>query len=152
MQPIVYVNPDRKLFTTKRASAHCVHKLDYHIVVSTKYRAPVLVGEVGSFVLDTIVKKCAELEAWLLGVAVQPEHIHILIGLKPTHSVAKVVKHIKGASSYLALKRYPELAEKIGGSKLWSGGYFATTVGKASVAQVIAYIQRQHEHHELPGD
>lgn len=152
MESITYFNPDRRLYSEKRYSSTCVHKLDYHFVVTTKYRTPVLVGAIGTFVRDIIVEKCARLETWLLGLAVQPDHIHILIGLKPTHCAADIIGEIKGASSFLTFKRFPELAEQIGATKLWAGGYFVSTVGKTNTAQTVAYLQRQHEHHELPSN
>ncbi|MEA3459508.1 MAG: IS200/IS605 family transposase [Chloroflexota bacterium] len=151
-QPITYFAPDRALYTEKRHAVTCVHKLDFHLVISTKYRRPVLVGDVGQLVRDLIVQKAAELETWLLGVAVQPEHVHILIGLKPTQSVAEIVGQTKGVTSFQAFKQFPDLLEAIGEPKLWSGGYFASSVGKTNVAQNIAYLQRQHEHHALPDD
>lgn len=112
-QPITYFAPDRALYTEKRHAATCVHKLDFHLVISTKYRRPVLVGEVGRLARDLIVQKAAELETWLLGVAVQPEHVHILIGLKPTQSVAEIVGQIKGLTSFQAFKQFPDLLEAI---------------------------------------
>ena len=41
-----------------RRAAHTVYRLHYHFVFSTKYRKPVLVGEIGHSVRDLIREIC----------------------------------------------------------------------------------------------
>lgn len=58
------------------------------------------------------------------------DHVHLFLEFHPSTSLAKVVQHLKGGSSYRLFKLYPELREKYWGGNLWSGGKFYRSVAK----------------------
>lgn len=117
-------------------------QLYVHLVWATWDRLPVITSAVESKLYPAISAKCRELKCELLAIGGDMDHVHLLILLPTTMSVAAVVKEIKGTSSHLMT--HEVVAE--GGFK-WQGGYGAFTVSKNGVKAVIDYIQNQKAHH-----
>ena len=74
---------------------------------------------------------------------VQIDHVHLLVQLKPTISVSKAIQLLKGGSSRVLRKEFPELEEFLWGDSFWSDGYFAETVGRVNEEMIRKYIQNQ---------
>ncbi len=71
------------------------------------------------------------------------EHVHCLISLKATQTIATVAQLLKGESAHWTNKN--NLCSK----KLeWQDDYFAVSVSESSVDRVREYIKRQEEHHK----
>lgn len=73
------------------------------------------------------------------------DHIHMIIQIQPSESVAEVVQRLKGGSSKILRKEYPELEEFLWGDSFWSDGYFAESVGKINYEQMKKYIIENKE-------
>ena len=69
------------------------------------------------------------------------DHVHMLIGLHPTESVASLVKEIKGQSSRWINDKY------LKGKFCWQAGYGAFSYSKSLIPAVKSYIDNQKEHH-----
>lgn len=144
---IEYLNTDKRAFLSTRKSPSCAHKLDYHYVFATEYRREVLESRIAEALRDIIIELCTERKWLLLGLSIQSDHIHVILGLRPSESPAAVARDLKGASSYQIIALAPELRTRLGGSKLWDGGYSVETLGRSNVAQITAYLQTQEAHH-----
>jgi putative transposase len=57
--------------------------------------------------------------------------------------VAEVVQRLKGGTSRVIRKEYPELEEFLWGDSFWADGYFAETVGNVDEDVVRRYIREQ---------
>ena len=69
-------------------------------------------------------------------------HIHILIGMKPSCCLSDLVREIKKASTNLINSR------KMTKFKFqWQDGYGAFSYSHSSLDKVISYIKNQKEHH-----
>lgn len=69
------------------------------------------------------------------------DHVHLLVGLRATHTLADVLREIKSVSSAW-------VHEEIGvHSFAWQEGYGAFTVSPSQLGNVRTYIQEQEEHH-----
>jgi putative transposase len=67
--------------------------------------------------------------------------VHLLVGLRATHTLADVLREIKSVSSAWVHK-------DVGvGSFAWQEGYGAFTVSSSQLETVSAYIQQQEEHY-----
>jgi putative transposase len=78
----------------------------------------------------------------LLAINGMPDHIHILIGYRPTQSLSDLMQDIKGSSSkWINEKRF------VNGRFSWQEGYGAFSYAKTDLARIIGYIQHQYEHH-----
>jgi putative transposase len=71
---------------------------------------------------------------------IMPDHVHLLVNVKPTDSASFVMQIVKGrASSYLR-KEFPELLKL---PTLWTPSYFVGSVGNVSTETVRKYIEEQ---------
>ncbi len=71
------------------------------------------------------------------------DHVHILLSLPATLSVAKAMQFLKGNSSKWIRETFPKMH-----SFAWQEGYGAFSVGISGVEPTIAYIRSQAEHHQ----
>jgi len=125
------------------SGSHSKYRLMYHLVWIPKYRKRVLKGAIKAR-LEVLFRECAEINTWTIEeLNIQEDHVHLLIGLKPSISVSKAVQYLKGGSSRVIRKEYPELEEFLWGDSFWSDGYFAETVGRVSEDKIRNYIQNQ---------
>lgn len=79
----------------------------------------------------------------LLAINGMPDHIHILIGLKPTAVLSNIVRDIKANSSKFINDR-----KWIAGKFEWQQGFGAFSYSHSQLTNVINYIQNQEEHHK----
>jgi putative transposase len=70
------------------------------------------------------------------------DHVHVLLSLPRTISVAKAVQLLRGGSSKWLNENYPE-----SGRFAWQEGYAAFSVCLSQREKTVAYIQGQTEHH-----
>ncbi|MBK7668882.1 MAG: IS200/IS605 family transposase [Sphingobacteriaceae bacterium] len=78
----------------------------------------------------------------LLAIFCMPDHVHILIGLKPSQSISDLVRDIKAVSSgWINEKRW------VIGKFNWQEGYGAFSYSKKELPKVINYILNQEELH-----
>lgn len=79
----------------------------------------------------------------LIAVNGMPDHIHILIGMKPSCCLSDLVREIKKASNaFVNEKKFSKFKFE------WQEGYGAFSYSHSSLDNVIAYIQNQKEHHK----
>jgi len=78
----------------------------------------------------------------LIAINGMPDHIHILIGMKPSCCLSDLVREIKKSSNtFIREKKFTQ-------SKFeWQEGYGAFSYSHSALNNVIAYIQDQKEHH-----
>ena len=82
----------------------------------------------------------------VLAVGGVEDHIHVLVHLPATITVADLVKGLKGASAHLVTHELQP-----GRFFRWQGAYAAFSIGTRQLGRVKDYIARQHEHHALGG-
>ena len=79
----------------------------------------------------------------LIAINGMPDHIHLLIGMKPSCCLSDLVREIKKASnSFINEKKFSKFKFE------WQEGYGAFSYSHSSLDNVIAYIQNQKEHHK----
>jgi putative transposase len=66
-----------------RRSAHTIYALHYHFVFITKYRKPVLRGDIGAEVRDLVREVCRTLDIEIMQGHVRPDHVHLLLSVPP---------------------------------------------------------------------
>ena len=123
--------------------AHTKHRLMYHLVWIPKYRKRVLQGNIAKRI-EELLYQCAEVNGWRIDeLRIQPDHIHMLVQLKPNISLSKAVQLFKGGSSRIIRTEHPELEEFLWGDSFWADGYFAETAGQVNIEKIKTYIQNQ---------
>jgi len=112
----------------------------YHLVWCPKRLKSVLVGEVKERLKQIIHQVADELGINVLELAINPDHIHLFISAYPTIPVHKIVKRIKGRSSNILRREFPELLRL---PPLWTHSYYTSTIGTVSKEAVEKYIEAQ---------
>ena len=117
------------------------HSLSYHVVFSTKNRAPSISNEwitrLHSFMAG-ILKKSGAHPKIIGGI---PDHAHLLFNLPASARLSDIVREVKKASTQW-------VRETTGVSEFqWQEGYAAFSVGASAQNSVIRYIANQAEHH-----
>ena len=78
----------------------------------------------------------------VLAINGMPDHVHVLIGMRPTQSLSELMQDIKGGSSnWINQKGF------VKGKFSWQEGYGAFSYSKSHVDAVIEYINKQEKHH-----
>ncbi len=71
-----------------------------------------------------------------------PDHIHILIGMRPKQSLSDLIKFIKQDSS-----KWINENKKSKFRFSWQAGYGAFSCDKTQLPRIAKYIQNQEQHH-----
>ena len=123
--------------------AHTKHRNMYHIVWISKYRRKVLRKKI-AIRIEFLLKQCANFNRWQIHeLNVNPDHVHMLVQLRPNVSVSKAVQLFKGGSSRGMRLEFPELEEFLWGDSLWADGFFSESIGKVDWNVIRSYIRNQ---------
>ncbi|MFN8487538.1 MAG: IS200/IS605 family transposase [Caldilineaceae bacterium] len=124
-----------------KANNNIVYSCKYHVIFCPKYRRKVLVDGVDARLKEIVIDVCAETGSDLIELEVMPDHVHILLGCDPQFGIHRLVKLIKGRSSRLLRKEFPQVKSRL--PTLWTNSYFVCTVGGAPLSVIMQYIENQ---------
>ncbi len=112
-----------------------------HFVWGTKHRQPWVEAEARQALYNCLAGQVTALECRTLAVGGTDDHVHVLVGMRTDVCAAEVAKQVKGISSHFC-------KDKLGWAGFyWQEGYGVFSVSRSHVDSVIAYIERQVEHH-----
>jgi len=107
---------------------HSASLLMGHVNLTTKYRAGIMYGTLGSFVESAIRNVCYRHDIRIVEIKVNIDHVHILVQYPPRYSHSYMSNLIKGGSSFLIRNNFPCLKLWCEDS-FWSGGTYHDSVG-----------------------
>ena len=117
--------------------------LHYHLVFSTKDRAPIIESAWRDRLHEYLGGTVNGLGGFCQGVGGVKDHVHLLVGLKATHCLADFMRELKKASSIWV---HDEIDDR---RFAWQEGYGAFTVSPTARTGVKQYIANQEEHHRV---
>ena len=120
--------------------SHTYSNLLYHIVFSTKDRAPLIVKQIRPELFAYLGALVQELKGIPLIINGIDDHIHMLISLPPTVSPSDAMRFIKSNSSRWMSER---TGADFGGQK----GFGIFSVSRSGVNAVVKYLRDQEIHH-----
>lgn len=127
-----------------RRGRHVVSLLHAHLVFITKYRHEVFTSAHLVRLEEICQHVCTDFEVELVEFNGEPDHIHLLVHYPPKVALSRLVNSLKGVTSRHMRREYPELERHYWRAKrLWSGSYFAGSVGGAPLALLREYIENQ---------
>lgn len=126
-----------------RKGSHSVYLLHYHLVFISKYRKPVLRGDVAPRLRELVRRICRDLDVDILSGHIRPDHVHMLVSVPPTIAPSRLMQAIKGKSSYQLLRDFRALRKEFWGRHLWARGYFIATSGNITDEVIAKYIATQ---------
>ncbi len=134
---------------TERQTLHTFHgycfmptthsSLHVHVIFATKNRAPLLTPELIEDVHGYIGGTLRSLDCKPVAVGGVEDHVHLLLGMKPVHRLADVMRETKKTSSIWMNERTRGFA--------WQQGYSAFGVSAHEIPMMVRYISHQQEHH-----
>ena len=123
-----------------RREEYRVHLILYHLIWCPRRRKPVLVGPVASRCRQLIEGKCEE-QGWeILSLAMQPDHVHLVVRVTPSDSAAAVTKECKGVTSFHLRREFPQLLTM---PSMWTRSSFSSTASTVSQQTIQRYIDAQ---------
>ena len=123
---------------------HSCFLLSYHVVLVTKYRRPVLDGNVRILVYSIIREVLKERGCILKELNGEPDHVHIFFDAGPEIQLLDLVRVIKTKTARFARKHYAKTLEQYYWKPVfWTDSYFAATVGGTTRDMVEQYIRKQ---------
>jgi putative transposase len=129
--------------TEYRKGSHTVYQLHYHFVFITKYRKPVLRGDVGVRLRELVRQICHANEIEILKGHVRPDHVHLLLSMPPHLAPSRVMQAIKGKASNRLLAEFRALRKEFWGRHLWARGFFVASSGNVTDEAIKVYIEQQ---------
>ena len=115
-----------------------------HLVFVTKFRHAVFTNAHLDRLEAIFRDVCADFECELAEFNGEANHVHLLVNFPPKVAVSHLVNSLKGVSSRYMRREFPELEQHYWRAKrLWSGSYFAGSVGGAPISVLKQYIENQ---------
>ena len=126
--------------------AHSYCRCLMHCVFSTKGRMNLLIPELQPRLWGYLagIAKRHKMQALMVGGI--ENHVHVLVNLPATLSVAEALQALKGNSSKWLNEECPPVRPFA-----WQEGYGAFSIGASQVAASVRYIRTQREHHRRRG-
>jgi putative transposase len=95
-------------------------------------------------IYGAIATKVEEFRGIVHALNGMPDHVHLVATVPSSHSLARFIGEVKGASSHLASR-----LDRAEGSLVfaWQADYAAITISESHLPIVMRYVQRQQQHH-----
>ena len=127
-----------------REDRHTSSMLTVHMVLTPKFRASILKGEIAVECERQIRWTCKCLDVKILEMAVSEDHVHLFLQYPPKLSPSTLTEKIKANSSRQLRKQFPQLV-RWNKNGLWTTGCFHGSVGQGFDV-VERYIARQRQY------
>jgi len=127
-----------------------MYRSQLHYLASwwTRGRRPVLRDRHASFLHQLVQQICDERGYTRVSVAVESDRIHVLVALRPSQSVASVIREIKGRSATALMSQFPELRVWLRGNLAWDERYAVETVSGSRVSAAAERLRALNAPHE----
>jgi len=118
-------------------------ELHIQFVFAVKYRAAVIDKSWNERLHQFITGIFQKNRHKMLQINSMPDHIHILIGMRPYQSISSLIQNVKTESS-----KWINNHKFTSSQFSWQEGYGAFSYSKSHLPRVISYIQNQETHHK----
>lgn len=127
------------------SNRHSVYRLQFHLVVVTKYKLKVINQQMNARLKELayrVFEECWGLK--IIEIEIESDHIHILFESNPQTDLSKLVNNFKTVSSRMLRKEFSEYLDKFYQKPyLWANSYCLLSVGEASIEVIRKYIENQ---------
>ena len=115
----------------------------YHLVCPVKYRRDVFTEAVSQSLKTVCLEFGPAYEIYFLEIGIDDDHVHFLIQTIPNIRFSDMVKKIKSITAKYIFRHHTEVKTKLWGGNFWTQGYYANTVGNASMSIITNYVKNQ---------
>ena len=117
-------------------------QIHIHCIFAVKYRASLITKDWKERLHQYITGIVQNHRHKLIAINSMPDHLHILIGMKPSMALSDLIQEVKADSTnFINRKRW------VAGRFNWQEGYGAFSYGHSQLGTIIRYIQNQEKHH-----
>jgi len=121
--------------------SHTSGNILLHLIFSTQGRRRLIRPEFRDDLFAYLGGIVREMHGTALIVNGEPDHVHMLIRVRPAHSAAEIARVVKTNSSRWMRDKHTR-------NFAWQTGYGVFSVSESSVLDVTEYIAKQQEHHQ----
>ena len=126
-------------------NCHAIYNLQYHLILVTKFRHPVISEAVFQTIKDQVIKVAKLQNVIIEEIAYEPDHVHILLSAPPQVCLAKVINSMKSTSSRMVRQKHAAALEKYYWKPFfWNRSYMILSSGGAPIEVIRAYIREQN--------
>jgi len=144
----IFVEPNLKKIFKLRQERHLPRmantytQIYIHIVFAVEGRQNLVKPEYNDELQKYITGIVSGQEQKLIAINNMPDHLHVLVGLKPDVALSNLLRDIKANSSkFINEKRW------VCGRFSWQEGFGAFSYSRSQLGAVIRYIENQQKHH-----
>ncbi|MGA3142611.1 MAG: IS200/IS605 family transposase [Verrucomicrobiota bacterium] len=113
-----------------------------HVVFAVEGRQSLISPEHNNELQKYITGIISAQEHKLIVINNMPDHLHLLVGLRPDTALSDLVRDVKaGSSKFINEKHW------VMGRFSWQGGFGAFSYSRSQLGAVIRYIENQQKHH-----
>ncbi|MBI4288148.1 MAG: IS200/IS605 family transposase [Chloroflexi bacterium] len=116
----------------------------YHVWFGTKQRKWLLLGEIEDMAKKLVPEICAQKGIDLICCETMPEHVHLLLRLRP-HELSSAMHIIKGTTSRRIFQSFPDIKLDAHTEAFWQARYGFKTVPPEALDSTIRYIATQKD-------
>jgi len=126
---------------------HSKWECKYHVVFIPKCRRKTLYVQLRRYLGEVFRKLAEQKESRIEEGHLMPDHVHMMISIRPKYAVSQVIGFIRGKSAIHLARVYGENRRNFVGRSFSARGYFVSTVGRDE--EVIRnYIRNQEREDE----
>jgi putative transposase len=118
----------------------CLH---YHLVFSTKNRAPLITPDIRPRLWEYMGGIVRGHKGIPIKIGGTDDHVHLLVTLRQEPALAAFLRELKAGSSGWVHDTFTGARDFA-----WQAGYGAFTVSHSGLGDVENYIDKQEEHHQ----
>jgi putative transposase len=131
-----WMNPRR----SNLRAAHATFDLSYHVVLATSDRREVFDRDIAPALFETVAEHAENAGFYIERMSLLPDHIHLLVGTTPSHSIKECALSIMNHSWQFMADRYYGVLKNTGAYDLWESSCYLGTVGEATTAQIRSFL------------
>ena len=123
--------------------ANTYSQLYTHLVFAVKGRQSLIQSDWKETLYKYIAGIISNQKQKLMIINGMPDHVHILVGMKPDKSISDLVRDVKShSSSFIREQGF------VKGRFEWKEGFGAFSVSQSQIPKLIVSIQNQETHHK----
>ncbi|WP_121967363.1 IS200/IS605 family transposase [Myroides sp. N17-2] len=132
----------------QRTNGPSVSRLTAHLVWVTKYRYPVLEGDIQIRCRSLIIQICEAEDIQILKGIVSKDHMHLHIEYRPSQNLSNIVTLLKGRTSQKLQIEFPVLKQRYWRRHFWAIGFGCWSTGNITDEMLNEHL----DHHRKPND
>jgi putative transposase len=125
------------------SAAHSAFDLNHHVVLSTRFRAPVFEATLGEELATYWLKVAAKYGFAIDRLTIVPDHVHLLVRTVPKLNLESCVLALMNNGEYFLCRNHPQTLPDERIDQLWQPSAYVGTCGEVSTALVKAWLSSE---------